>query len=547
MSKKYNVTRNFSRRQFLTAVGKGAVAVGVPVLLGSRLVNAQQSRPRHFVIAEDRFGRMFPELPPFAESSNELEAALLELGKRGGILDANDDLDRGPIDLIVDLTLSANNPNNGTHTAGTTFMGQFIDHDITFDLTSRLGQATDPALSPNFRTPGLDLDSVYGGGPHANPELYEIMHGRRSERGIKFKVESGGAFEDLPRQGNTAIIPDPRNDENLVIAGLHAAFLLFHNNVVDLLTKSPGHLTDDNGVTQVAGRSRPVPSSQELFGKARRLLTWHYQWMVVHEFLPLFVGQALVDDILKNGRKFYRPEVAQIPVEFMGAAYRFGHSMVRPSYRANFTSLNGEPFFGFIFDSSQENNPDPDDLRGGFRARRRYIGWQTFFDFGDGNVKPNKLIDTKISTPLFDLPLAAIATLTPPAEPPTSLAQRNLLRQVTWQLPSGQSIAKRMKVAALSSEDLKELKGFGQKLDQSTPLWFYILKEAEVMENGVHLGPVGGRIVGEVIIGLLQLDRHSYLSDMPQWRPTLPTMTGKITGDFRMIDFLSFAGVTQLR
>ena len=547
MSKKYNVTRNFSRRQFLTAVGKGAVAVGVPVLLGSRLVNAQQSRPRHFVIAEDRFGRMFPELPPFAESSNELEAALLELGKRGGILDANDDLDRGPVDLIVDLTLSANNPNNGTHTAGTTFMGQFIDHDITFDLTSRLGQATDPALSPNFRTPGLDLDSVYGGGPHANPELYEIMHGRRSERGIKFKVESGGAFEDLPRQGNTAIIPDPRNDENLVIAGLHAAFLLFHNNVVDLLTKSPGHLTDDNGVTQVAGRSRPVPSSQELFGKARRLLTWHYQWMVVHEFLPLFVGQALVDDILKNGRKFYRPEVAQIPVEFMGAAYRFGHSMVRPSYRANFTSLNGEPFFGFIFDSSQENNPDPDDLRGGFRARRRYIGWQTFFDFGDGNVKPNKLIDTKISTPLFDLPLAAIATLTPPAEPPTSLAQRNLLRQVTWQLPSGQSIAKRMKVAALSSEDLKELKGFGQKLDQSTPLWFYILKEAEVMENGVHLGPVGGRIVGEVIIGLLQLDRHSYLSEMPQWRPTLPTMTGKITGDFRMIDFLSIAGVTQLR
>ena len=548
MSKKYNETRNFSRRQFLTAVGKGAVAVGVPVLLGSRLVNAQQSRPRHFVIAEDRFGRMFPELPPFAESNSELEAALLELGKRGGILDANDDLDRGPIDLIVDLTLSANNPNNETHTAGTTFMGQFIDHDITFDLTSRLGEATDPAVSPNFRTPGLDLDSVYGGGPHGNPELYEeLTPGRRSERSIKLKVGSGGAFEDLPRQGNTAIIPDPRNDENLVIAGLHAAFLLFHNNVVDLLTKSPGHLTDDNGVTQVAGRSRPVPSSQELFGKARRLLTWHYQWMVVHEFLPLFVGQALVDDILKNGRKFYRPEVAQIPVEFMGAAYRFGHSMVRPSYRANFTSLNGEPFFGFIFDSSQENNPDPDDLRGGFRARRRYIGWQTFFDFGDGNVKPNKLIDTKISTPLFDLPLAAIATLTPPAEPPTSVAQRNLLRQVTWQLPSGQSIAKRMRVEALSSEDLKELKDFGQKLEESTPLWFYILKEAEVMENGLHLGPVGGRIVGEVIIGLLQLDRHSYLSEMPQWRPTLPTMTGKITGDFRMIDFLSFAGVTQLR
>ena len=548
MSKKYNQTRNFSRRQFLTAVSKGALAVGVPVFLGSRLANAQQSRPRRFVIAEDRFGRMFPELPPFAEPSNNLETALLELGKRGGLLDAMDALDRSPENLIVDVTLSANNPNNETHTAGTTFMGQFIDHDITFDLTSRLGQATDPALSPNFRTPGLDLDAVYGGGPHANPELYEeIKRGHRTERGIKLRVESGGTFEDLPRQGTTAIIADPRNDENLVIAGLQAAFLLFHNHVVDLLTKSPGHGPDKGGMTAVAGKSRPVVSSQELFGKARRLTTWHYQWMVVHEFLPLFVGQAIVDDILENGRKFYRPEVAQIPVEFMGAAYRFGHSMVRPSYRANFTSLKGEPFFGFIFDSSQENNPDPDDLRGGFRAPRRYIGWQTFFDFGDGNVKPNKLIDTKISTPLFDLPLAAIATLTPPAEPPTSLAQRNLLRQVTWQLPSGQSIAKRMQVAALSNEDLKELKDFGQKLDESTPLWYYILKEAEVMEKGLHLGPVGGRIVGEVIIGLLQLDRHSYLSNMPQWRPTLPTMSGKVTGSFRMVDFLAFAGVTQLR
>jgi heme peroxidase len=546
--KEHNHTVNLSRRQFLSEVGKAAVAFGVPLLLGSRPAHAQQSHPRRFVIAEDRFGRMFPELPPFAESSSDLEAALLEIGKRGGILDAHDALDRPPIDLIVDLTLSANNPNNGTHTAGTTFMGQFIDHDITFDLTSRLGQATDPASSPNFRTPGLDLDSVYGGGPHASPELYEeLRRGRRSERGIKFKVESGGAFEDLPRQGNTAIIADPRNDENLIIAGLHTAFLLFHNNVVDLLTKHPGHFTDNNGMTAVTGKSRPVASSQDLFGKARQLTTSHYQWMIVHEFLPLFVGQAIVDDILKNGRKFYRPEVAQIPVEFMGAAYRFGHSMVRPSYRANFTSLNGEPFFGFIFDPSQENNRDPDDLRGGFRAPRRYIGWQTFFDFGDGNVKPNKLIDTKISTPLFELPLAAIATLTPPAEPPTSLPQRNLLRQVTWQLPSGQSIAKRMKVAALSSEDLEELKGFGQKLDESTLLWYYILKEAEIMENGLHLGPVGGRIVGEVIIGLLQLDRHSYLSEMPHWRPTLPTMTGKVTGDFRMVDLLNFAGVIQLR
>jgi hypothetical protein len=200
-----------------------------------------------------------------------------------------------------------------------------------------------------------------------------------------------------------------------------------------------------------------------------------------------------------------------------------------------------------IFDPSQENSRDPEDLRGGARARRRFIRWQTFFNFGDGNMRPNKLIDTTISTPLFNLPLGAIPSLTPPAGPPTSLPQRNLLRQVTWQLPSGQSIAKHIKVPTLSSQDLNELKDYGQKLDESTPLWYYVLKEAEIVEKGLHLGPVGGRIVGEVIIGLLQLDRDSYLADNPHWRPSLPQRSGQVTGDFRMVDFLSFADVAQLR
>jgi hypothetical protein len=261
--------------------------------------------------------------------------------------------------------------------------------------------------------------------------------------------------------------------------------------------------------------------------------------MIVHEFLPLFIGRELTEEILHRGRKFYRPHVAFMPVEFQGAAYRFGHSMVRPSYRANLAGDKGKPFFAMVFDPAGQGQADPVDLRGGARAPRRFIGWQTFFDFGDGNVKPNKLIDATISTPLFNLPLGAIAS----HQPPTSLPQRNLLRQVTWSLPSGQSIAREMRVEPLSASELNELSGYGLGLERSTPLWYYVLKEAGARASGHTLGPVGGRIVGEVIIGLLEQDRASFMSRDPFWKPMLPTLNGGVTGDFRMIDFLAFAGV----
>ena len=513
------------RRTFLRALGSSVVALGGSGLLGTRNAIGQR-----FVLREENFGRLFPQLDPFFDkASSGLNDALRDIGKPGGVLDAKDDLTRGPVDLIVDPALSVNNPNSTTHTAGTTFMGQFMDHDMTFDLTSRLGEPTEPEDSPNARTPALDLDSVYGGGPRRSPELYAQTGGSR----VKFKVERGGLFEDLPRTSNkTAIIADPRNDENLIIAGLHAAFLLFHNQAVDYVTQR-----------------HPRWDSEEVFDEAQRLTRWHYQWMIVHEFLPLFIGQPLVDEILHRGRKFYRPRVAFMPVEFQGAAYRFGHTMVRPSYRANLAGDEGAPFFAMIFDPEEQGQDDPDDLRGGARAKRRFVGWQTFFDFGPtftdgpGNTNPairsNKLIDAKISTPLFHLPLGAI----PSGDPPTSLPQRNLLRHVTWSLPSGQGIAREMGVDPLSRSELQELSGYELGLDSSTPLWYYVLKEGALRANGFTLGPVGGRIVGEVIIGLLELNPNSYLSRAPLWKPTLPTFNGPVTGDFRMIDFLAFAGV----
>jgi hypothetical protein len=226
-----------------------------------------------------------------------------------------------------------------------------------------------------------------------------------------------------------------------------------------------------------------------------------------------------------------------MPVEFQ-IGYRFGHSMVRPSYRANLARDNGQPFFAMIFDPTQDGRADPDDLRGGARAPRRFIGWQTFFDFGDGAVKPNKRIDTKLSSPLFNLPLQTI----PDGSPPTALAQRNLLRHLTFGLPSGQAIAKRIGAPALSKTDLVELGNIHPAFTTSTPLWYYILKEAEILTDGVQLGPVGGRIIGEVFIGILQTDPDSYLNVQPDWVPTLPTGTGH-PFDFKMVDLLSFAGV----
>jgi hypothetical protein len=534
-----------SRRRFLGGLGAAALATSAAGAFTARPAQAQFHQ--RFVIREDRFGRMFPELPPFfRENNGRLRAALRDIGKLGGMLDANDQLGDGgkqaAIDLIVNPDLSENNPNNPGQTAGSTFIGQFIDHDLTFDLNSRLAVVTEPTASPNERDPRFDLDSVYGGGPDRDPELYvPLPRGSRGQP-TKLRIESGGRFEDLPRNSRReAIIADPRNDENMMIAGLQAAFIMFHNHAVDVVRD------DDRGL-----------SSEEVFERARRLTQWHYQWIVVHEVLPQFIGQAAVDDILRNGRRFYRPPRPFIPVEFQGAAYRFGHTMVRPSYRANLAGDNdGTAFFGMIFDPSGEGRPDPVDLRGGARAGRRFIGWQTFFDFGptftDGPnnpnpaIRPNKLIDTAISTPLLRLPIQTIAGAAP-GEPDISLPARNMLRGITWGLPSGQAIARRIGAPRLTGDNdefLRGLRSYGRELDldDSTPLWLYCLREGFVLGNGGrHLGPVGARIVGEVFLGLLQLDQDSYLNASRRWRPTLPQRNGT-TGNFRMIDFLTFAGV----
>jgi hypothetical protein len=260
--------------------------------------------------------------------------------------------------------------------------------------------------------------------------------------------------------------------------------------------------------------------------------------MILHEFLPQLAGPAVVDGVLRAGRAYYRPKLgdAFIPVEFQ-LGYRIGHSMVRPSYRANFTGNGGTPFFAFVFEPGQEHALEPADLRGGVRSARRFVGWSTFFRFPgfEGDVRPNKRIDTRLSTPLFTLPLGAIAA----GAPPTSLAERNLLRHLTWSVPSGQAIAAAMGAPLVPRSQLSNLAAVHPLFVESTPLWYYLLKEAEVFEQGLQLGPVGARLIAEVFIGLLQSDPDAYVNEQPSFVPRL----GTTQGHFGMVDLLTFAGV----
>ena len=357
---------------------------------------------------------------------------------------------------------------------------------------------------------------------------------------IKFRVEpipgseqvsrKGAIRFDLPRDpNNNAILGDSRNDEHVILAQFHLAVLRFHNAVIDHLRKDPS-LADQ--------------SAERIFKMAQRQVRWHYQWIILHKFLPLTIGQERVDDILRKGLRFYEVDKKKdpsIPIEFSVAAYRFGHSQIRPSYRLNFgpSVTLAAPFFAFLFDDAQDpNDPDPIDLRGGKRAPRRFVDWQTFFNFGDGNSRPNKKIDGKLSSVVMLLPGSRGPAPGLPADGVQSLASRNLMRHVNFGIPSGQAIARRMGVPALSPTQLNALTPFD--MEKSTPLWFYILKEAEIMENGLRLGPVGGNIVGEVFIGPLKADETSYLAARPNWTPVLPSAT---PGEFRITDLLTFAGV----
>jgi heme peroxidase len=437
---------------------------------------------------EGKYGRMFPGLPALACD----EGALIALGRSGAAMDfadAPEGDDQAGGDKVSD---------NPRIPAGFTFFGQFVAHDITADRSLLHHHASLRAIR-NFRTPRLDLECLYGAGPSGNPYLYDA----RDFDKLLIGVNDEGRPLDLPRnQQGVALVGDPRNDVHQPISQLHLAFLKFHNAVVD------------------AVRAAGATPREEVFAEAQRLVCWHYQWIVTREFLPLTVGQPLLDELLASGPRFYSSEAAPvIPVEFADAAYRFAHSQIRASYRLNAHAS------GRVFPECAGACPVPD---------AHALDWRLFFRL-DAATPPqaSKRIGPQLAHTLMALPESVTGESDIPEH--HSLAVRDLLRGRALDLPSGEAVALAMGEAPLTAEEVG-LGALGWRGE--TPLWYYVLREAEVRNRGEYLGPVGGRIVAEVLLGLLDGDAGSYRNAPEEWRPVLPAAR---VDDFTMADMLRFA------
>lgn len=443
-----------------------------------------------------------------------------------------------------------------------TYWGQFIDHDITAG-TDRPGSEAqsrwtadilDTSFAPvapadvigsngifNLRRPFLDLDSLYGGGPNDPETIAEQIF-------LKDTPESGVAstdprlavgtisgsessvpdaflpqpqLRDLPRRDDRSPrIGDERNDENTIIAQLHTAFLRFHNAVVDFLEKRDGR----------------TPT----FDEAAQLVRWHYQWLIVNDFLRTICQPTVVDKLLAGHTHFFTEAGdAFMPLEFSVAAFRFGHSMVRASY--DFNPTFSPAHFSLLFTFTGSGG-----LGGDLHLPSIWvIDWRRFVDKAAGNHNRfARKIDTNLALPLTDLPSVGSGIV-------KHLAQRNLLRSYLLSVPTAQYVAQQLGVslmpeAALVPSDKPALRDAlaAQEglLKEKTPLWYYILREAEVQEDGNRLGVLGSHLVAGTLISLLKADPNSYLNQ--GWSPTAASAVSNPEGPILSIaDLLQFAGV----
>jgi hypothetical protein len=438
--------------------------------------------------------------------------------------------------------------------AGYTYLGQFIDHDLTFDKTQvMLGANVSPAQLLQARSPSLDLDSLYGAGPTdpGSAQFYEA-DGLHLKMGTTEAIGPDPAKpgHDLPRVGSgpnaaarrKALVPDPRNDENLAVAQTHLALIRFHNRVVDTLPAS-------------------TPAAQR-FAVARDLVVRHYQWMIRRDFLPRICKPEVVTDVFTNGRKAFEVganpiDVPTMPIEFSVAAFRLGHSMIREAYNWNkrFDAGGGTLDLLFLFSSTGG------DLGGGEKLPSNWIAdFRRLYNFNQAGradlavpaAKFNRAmrIDTRLVNPLRNLPPGSFGGPAVPFDDPrANLAFRNLTRAKMVNLATGQQMVTFLKNKGITLNGLTKAQirdgDNGATLDgltaiqldtmlTKTPLWFYALREAE--HNAGKLRGVGGRIVAETFHRAMEGSQSSIVRD-PAWRPSF----GPNNTTFRMVDLLLFA------
>lgn len=350
---------------------------------------------------------------------------------------------------IADLAQTMLDPNldagdNPGTTSGFTYFGQFVDHDLTLDNTPPPTAPVDPTTLVNTRIFALDLDSMYGDGPTGSPQLYT---------GDKFTLAEpniNGVLDYPRRADGSAIINEGRNDENRIISQIQLAFMKSHNRLVD------------SGLN---------------FQTARATLVAAYQEAVMQDFLPHILSPVDAATVQKLDMK-----KQGTPIEFSVAAYRFGHSQVRRAYVINEQSGKVQVF-----------SLTAPDLRGGSPLpANRVIHWGEFFSDiplvdTDGNIiNISRRVDTLISSSLFVLPI-------PGAEASGSnvLAFRNMSRSGFYNMPSGQAVAKYLGLPVIFPVSLNT----GPAFTGGTPLWYYILAESEITQNGERVGAVGSAII----------------------------------------------------
>ncbi len=418
--------------------------------------NFQRREKRHFV-------RLFPELDP------------LELNDRQLWCYAERMMDWGSWEKDDSTTISN----------GLAIFSQFLAHDITFDASSRLRAFNFTQQIQNDRTTNLDLDCLYG---QYTQDFYYDADDR--EKFLLGQCYSDGRHEwyDLPRNSQgKAIIPDSRNDENIIVSRMQVLFMQFHNRMVD-------HLR--------AGDCPP-----NVFEAARREVIWHYHWIIIHDYLYKMMDKSIYSKIRSEGGQFYRWPTA-LPLEFTGAAFRVGHSQSRDVNRINADTEKSLFELGF------------------FSAMEEYVDWHYLFNFGDGLTQYARRIDTQIGRSFHQIPFIKTND-----RKEQSLPFRNLRRGVAYGLPSGEDVAKRLGFEPLDIPETKKFRFPG------TPLWYYILREADLLgDEGEFMGPVGSTLLGECFLTLMQHDDESFLKLYPQWRPSL----GREPGKFDFVDLICF-------